>query len=110
MLRWQRGSSDEAALRLTPVTTAGPSGPEGGSAVEGRRVPRGRWTRAIAVCFVLAMLATACVSGGSTGNNAAPEASASPIVPKEPTKPVTITFSSWVGDSPQMKKFAADFH
>jgi multiple sugar transport system substrate-binding protein len=78
--------------------------------VEGRRVPRGRWTRAIAVCFVLAMLATACVSGGSTGNNAAPEASASPIVPKEPTKPVTITFSSWVGDSPQMKKFAADFH
>src|SRR5215212_6037973 len=29
---------------------------------------------------------------------------------KDPTKPVTVTFSSWVGGDPTMKKFAADFH
>ncbi|MGI8433728.1 MAG: ABC transporter substrate-binding protein [Nocardioidaceae bacterium] len=28
----------------------------------------------------------------------------------EPTKPVTVTFESWVGQDPTMKKFADDFH
>jgi multiple sugar transport system substrate-binding protein len=29
---------------------------------------------------------------------------------EDPTSPVTVTFSSWVGGDPTMKKFAADFH
>jgi multiple sugar transport system substrate-binding protein len=29
---------------------------------------------------------------------------------KDPTSPVTVTFSSWVGGDPTMKKMAADFH
>src|SRR3954451_4125162 len=29
---------------------------------------------------------------------------------KDPKSPVTVTFSSWVGADPTMKKFAADFH
>src|SRR3954451_18813479 len=29
---------------------------------------------------------------------------------KDPTSPVTVTFSSWVGSDPTMKKLAADFH
>jgi multiple sugar transport system substrate-binding protein len=29
---------------------------------------------------------------------------------KDPTSPVTVTFSSWVGSDPTMKKMAADFH
>ena len=32
------------------------------------------------------------------------------FTPKEPTSPVTITFESWVGQSPQFKKFADEFH
>jgi len=52
------------------------------------------------------MIATACVSSGSAPNKSAAPAKSGetikPIVPKEPTSPVTVTFSSWVGDSPQM--------
>jgi multiple sugar transport system substrate-binding protein len=67
--------------------------------------------RLVAAISVTLLIGTACVnSGTSTSNNNQPGVSVKPIVPKEPTSPVTITFSSWVGDSPQMKKFAADFH
>jgi multiple sugar transport system substrate-binding protein len=66
------------------------------------------------VLAVLATLATGCLSSGSqSGTNNSPRPSGSPItpkIPKEPTSPVTITFSSWVGGSPQFKKFAKDFH
>jgi multiple sugar transport system substrate-binding protein len=78
--------------------------------VVSRRLPWRRTGQVVAACGVFAMLATACVGASSTSENAKPQASASPIVPKEPTKPVTITFSSWVGESPQMQKFAEDFH
>jgi multiple sugar transport system substrate-binding protein len=74
-----------------------------------RRLPR-RTGRLVAFTGVLALVATACLGGSNNNNNASPGASVSPITPTEPTKPVTITFSSWVGDSPQMKQFAADFH
>jgi multiple sugar transport system substrate-binding protein len=56
------------------------------------------------------LVSTACLGGGNNNENASPGASISPITPAEPTSPVTITFSSWVGDSPQMQKFATDFH
>ncbi len=65
----------------------------------------------LGVAFVaVAMVATACLGGGNENSNAAPGVSVSPITPAEPTSPVKLTFSSWVGDSPQMPQFAKDFH
>lgn len=73
--------------------------------------PRVRWwtSRVLAAVAAIGMIATACVSGG-TSNTGNQQQSVKPIVPKEPTSPVTVTFSSWVGQSPQMQKFASDFH
>jgi ABC-type glycerol-3-phosphate transport system substrate-binding protein len=58
----------------------------------------------------VAIMATACVSAGETGggDTGAGEA-VEPRVAKEPAEPTTITFQSWVGESPQFKKFAEDF-
>jgi multiple sugar transport system substrate-binding protein len=71
----------------------------------------GRGARAVAAVAAVALVATACVSGGSSSNsNSQAGQKVQPVIPKEPTSPVTITFSSWVGDSQQMKKLAADFH
>jgi multiple sugar transport system substrate-binding protein len=53
----------------------------------------------------LALIATACSGGGSSSG----ASSGSGPVP-EPDEPVTITFSSWVGQQPTMKRLAADFH
>jgi multiple sugar transport system substrate-binding protein len=65
----------------------------------------------LAAVTVVTLVATACVSGGTSGNsNSQAGQKVQPITPKEPASPVTITFSSWVGDSPQMKKLASDFH
>jgi multiple sugar transport system substrate-binding protein len=72
----------------------------------------GRWgPRGIAALFVLALLAAACVQAGDTGGSerAQPGAEVEPRVAKEPTEPVTVRFASWVGESPQMKKFAEEF-
>ncbi len=74
-----------------------------------------RGAKVAAAAAVVAMVATACVNSGSTAisKSAEPAPSGStiqPIAPSEPTSPVTLTFESWVGDSPQMKKFASDFH
>jgi len=49
---------------------------------------------------------TAC-SAGSKPNTDAGKGQG-PV--KDPTSPVTVTFSSWVGSDPTMKKLAADFH
>jgi multiple sugar transport system substrate-binding protein len=79
----------------------------------GLRAILGRGVRTLAAVAAVALVAAACVSGGqgTSNNNAAQQGqTVQPIVPKEPTSPVTITFASWVGDSPQMKKLAADFH
>ena len=71
----------------------------------------GRGVRMLAAVTVVTLVATACVSGGTSGNsNSQAGQKVQPITPKEPASPVTITFSSWVGDSPQMKKLASDFH
>ncbi|HJP66174.1 MAG TPA: sugar ABC transporter substrate-binding protein [Actinomycetota bacterium] len=77
-----------------------------------RRVVR----RLLVVVAALATVGTACVTNNNTGgtNNApSPVPSGStipPKIPQEPTSPVTVTFASWVGSSPQFKKFAKDFH
>jgi multiple sugar transport system substrate-binding protein len=71
----------------------------------------GRGGRMLAAVAAVALLATACVSGGSSSNsNTQPGTKVQAVTPKEPTSPVTITFASWVGDSAQMKKLASDFH
>jgi multiple sugar transport system substrate-binding protein len=64
----------------------------------------------MAATAALALIAAACVGGGNTGGQGGqPQKSVKPKIAKEPKSPVTITFSSWVGSSPQFKKFAADF-
>jgi multiple sugar transport system substrate-binding protein len=65
----------------------------------------------VAAGAVLGLVTAACgLGGGGSNQNSQPQKSVKPIIAKEPKKPVTITFSSWVGDSPQMKKLAAEFH
>jgi multiple sugar transport system substrate-binding protein len=48
----------------------------------------------------------ACSSGKAPDTNAGK--GQGPV--KDPTSPTTVTFSSWVGSDPTMKKMAADFH
>lgn len=57
---------------------------------------------------VLALLVVASCGGGSTPSdkNAGKGTGEVP----EPTTPVTVTFSSWVGTQPAMKKLAENFH
>jgi multiple sugar transport system substrate-binding protein len=82
-----------------------------GDMVGSRAVNIGRGLRTLAAVAVVAIVAAACVGGGSSDSSKTqPGQSVQPVTPKEPTSPVTITFSSWVGDSAQMKKLAADFH
>ncbi|HEX3300277.1 MAG TPA: sugar ABC transporter substrate-binding protein [Actinomycetota bacterium] len=72
------------------------------------RRPSWRSWRVLATVAVLAIVSTACLGGGNNGSNA-PGQSITPKTAVEPTSPVTITFSSWVGDSPQMQGFVKDF-
>jgi multiple sugar transport system substrate-binding protein len=74
------------------------------------RRPSWRSWRVLSISAVMALVATGCLGGGNDNDNASAGASVSPVTAAEPTSPVTITFSSWVGDSPQMQKFAKDFH
>jgi multiple sugar transport system substrate-binding protein len=75
-----------------------------------RTVTIARRVRALAVVAVVALVATACVGGGTSNEGATePGDTVQPITPTEPTSPVTITFQSWVGEAQQMKKLAADF-
>jgi multiple sugar transport system substrate-binding protein len=57
-----------------------------------------------------AIVCAAVVAGcGSSGGSDDQASKGSGPVP-EPTKPVTITFSSWVGTQPEMKQLAKKFH
>src|SRR5690348_4131096 len=73
----------------------------------GMRFPRRRGRPAIgsavAACL-LSVAAAACASGGGGTPAAAPTHVAAP------KKPTTITFVSWVGSQPSMKKLATQFH
>ena len=64
--------------------------------------------RILLTVAALAVVSSACLGGGNSGSNA-PGQSITPRTAVEPTSPVTITFSSWVGDSPQMQGFVQDF-
>jgi multiple sugar transport system substrate-binding protein len=55
---------------------------------------------------VIGAIAVGCGSSGGSEKKASTGAGPVP----EPTKPVTITFSSWVGSQPDMKRLAAQFH
>jgi multiple sugar transport system substrate-binding protein len=57
--------------------------------------------------IVLPALIAACGGGGGSENKGA-SAGAGPV--PEPTKPVEISFSSWVGSQKEMKQLAAKFH
>ena len=72
------------------------------------RKPSRRSWRLVLSVTALALVSTACLGGGNEGSNA-PGQSVTPKTPSEPTSPVTITFSSWVGDSPQMQGFVKEF-
>jgi ABC-type glycerol-3-phosphate transport system substrate-binding protein len=62
----------------------------------------------LALLALLAVLAAAC---GGGGDEEAGDDTAGPAAQVEaPTEPVTITFASWVGQEPNIKKLAADFH
>src|SRR3954469_19776563 len=71
-------------------------------------MPSWRSWRVIGTVAVLAIVSTACLGGGNKGSNP-PGQSITPKTAVDPTSPVTITFSSWVGDSPQMQGFVKDF-
>jgi len=64
-------------------------------------------TRARIVTAVAAASALVACSSGTPPNTDAGKGQG-PV--KDPTSPVTVTFSSWVGSDPTMKKMAADFH
>jgi multiple sugar transport system substrate-binding protein len=61
--------------------------------------------RALLVVGLISAL-VACGSKPASTNNIGK----GPGPVKDPTSPVTVTFSSWVGSDPTMKKMAADFH
>jgi multiple sugar transport system substrate-binding protein len=61
---------------------------------------------AMATVGALAAALAGCSSGSS--DNSDQGKGEGPV--KDPTEPVTVTFSTWVGSDPTMKKMAADFH
>jgi multiple sugar transport system substrate-binding protein len=65
--------------------------------------------RSIVVLLAVTLLASACGLGDSGSTKGATAGHVAPKIAKEPKHPVTITFSSWVGESTQMKKFKAEF-
>ena len=68
-----------------------------------RRTPARR-ARGVLATVAVGLLATACGAGGTTE----PEAKATGPV-AEPSEPVTVTFTSWVGGEPGMKQLAKEF-
>lgn len=65
----------------------------------------------VAAALGMALLATACVNSDTGGGSSTSQTGGEvePRVAKEPTKPTTVTFQSWVGESTQFKKFAEEF-
>jgi multiple sugar transport system substrate-binding protein len=74
------------------------------------RLTARRTTRGVAaLAAALALLATACATAGEGGGEGSQAGNVDARVAKAPTEPTTITFSSWVGESPQFKKFVEEF-
>jgi multiple sugar transport system substrate-binding protein len=65
--------------------------------------------RALAVSAVaVSLLTAACGSGGGSGSGSDAGAGSGPV--QDPKEPVTISFSSWVGNEPSIKKMYEAFH
>jgi multiple sugar transport system substrate-binding protein len=67
-----------------------------------------RRSAALMAPVVAALLAVASCGGGSSDSNVNAGKGTGTVA--APTKPVTITFESWVGQDATMKKLADDFH
>jgi multiple sugar transport system substrate-binding protein len=65
-----------------------------------------RWRALTIGALAVTLLATACGGGDKSGSG---QSTGSGPVP-EPKEPVTVSFSSWIGNEPTIKKLAAEFH
>jgi multiple sugar transport system substrate-binding protein len=65
-----------------------------------------RWRTLTVGAVAVALLATAC--GGGGGSKSGGSTGSGPVA--DPKEPVTISFSSWIGNEPTIKKMAAEFH
>ena len=66
-----------------------------------------RKAAAVAAAFTIASLGLAACGDDSSGDTQRGEGQG-PV--EDPTEPTTVTFFSWVGNQPEMKKLAAEFH
>jgi multiple sugar transport system substrate-binding protein len=66
-----------------------------------------RKAAAVAAAFTIASLSLAACGDDSSGDTQRGEGQGPVQEPKEPT---TVSFFSWVGNQPEMKKLAAEFH
>jgi ABC-type glycerol-3-phosphate transport system substrate-binding protein len=72
-----------------------------------------RATGVVASLVIASAGLAACGDDGGSSEDAAPPTSTQGEGQgkvEDPSKPVEVTFFSWVGNQPTMKKFAADFH
>jgi multiple sugar transport system substrate-binding protein len=74
----------------------------------GTRFRRGRRRHAYLPALAGGLLTVVAAACSTAGGNSAP--ASAPTHVTVPKKPVTITFVSWVGSEPSMKKLAAEFH
>jgi multiple sugar transport system substrate-binding protein len=63
----------------------------------------------VALLSITSMGLAACGSDDSSGPAPEPKGEGAGAV-QDPTEPTTVTFFSWVGNSPEMKKLAKEFH
>ena len=63
---------------------------------------------AAALATIASMGLTACGGSSEPAGSSQQGAGQGPV--KDPTKPTTVTFFSWLGNNPGMKKLAAEFH
>jgi multiple sugar transport system substrate-binding protein len=66
-----------------------------------------RTAAAVAAAFTTAFMGLAACGGDTTGDTSRGEGKG-PV--EDPTEPTTVSFFSWVGNQPEMKKVAAEFH
>ncbi len=66
-----------------------------------------RKAAAVAASFTIASLSFAACGGDTSGDTQRGEGQG-PV--EDPTEPTTVTFFSWVGNEPEMKKLADEFH
>jgi multiple sugar transport system substrate-binding protein len=63
---------------------------------------------AVALVTIASMSLAACGDSSDPQESSPKGQGAGPV--KDPTEPTTVSFFSWVGNSPEMKKTAAEFH